>query len=264
MICEIYDATLQGTKSEGSAVSSYTLHTPLLPSWRRLRKLFGRHSDLSILRALEYELLEQTRLSGRILDFGGGSNANYRDLMREWSAGCVYETANIDPDINPSHLIAPGQSLPIDDNAYDIVITLNTLEHVYEVEAALRELLRVLKPDGNLVATVPFLFRIHGHPDDFLRGTPSWWGKTLTGIGFVEVIITPLLWGPMSTGLSVAGVPGPFKRLRTHLALLLDMLYARRHCRGQQHYSGELAQTLSNAPLGFLITARKPRECRAQ
>jgi SAM-dependent methyltransferase len=243
--------------SGADATHRYTLHPPLLPSWHRFRKLFSQGPDLSILRALEYELLEQMQFSGRILDFGGGRNANYREHMRQWMSGCVYETANIDAEIRPTYLIEAGQSLSISDNSYDIVITLNTLEHIFDIEAALRELLRVLMPGGQLVATVPFLFRIHGHPDDFLRGTPSWWERTLSGIGFAEIGITPLLWGPLSTGLSVAGIPGPFKRWRMRLALVLDMLYASRRCRGQQYYSGELAQTVCNSPLGFLITARK-------
>jgi SAM-dependent methyltransferase len=238
----------------------YTVQAPLLPNWHRFRSLFGGSTDLSVLRALEYELLGQTQLSGRILDFGGGSNSNYRDLMQEWTAGCAYETANIDRTIGPTHLIAPGQPLPIESNSFDTVITLNTLEHIFEVEEALRELLRALKPEGRLVATVPFLFRIHGHPDDFLRGTPSWWGRTLGRIGFTEIVMTPLLWGPMSTGLSVAGIPGPLKRLRMQVALLLDLLYARRLYRyDQERYSGAAGEVICNAPLGFLITARKPQ-----
>jgi len=236
----------------------FSLQLPLLPSWRRFRSLFGGRADLSVLRTLEYELLGQIRLSGRILDFGGGSHANYRDRMREWTDGCVYETANIDPAIKPTYLITPGQPLPISGNAFDIVITLNTLEHIYQIEGVLRELLRVLKPEGKFVATVPFLFRIHGHPDDFLRGTPSWWGATLGRIGFSEIVITPLLWGPMSTGLSVAGIPGPLKRMRMHAALLLDMIYARRSCSGDGlYYGGDVGESLCNAPLGFMIAAKK-------
>jgi SAM-dependent methyltransferase len=233
---------------------------PLLPSWNRFRKLFGGSAELSVLRALEYEILGQMKYSGKILDFGGGRNSNYRDRMQEWTAGCTYETANIDRAIEPTYLIEPGQPLPVESNTFDIVITLNTLEHIFEVQQALQELLRVLKPEGELVATVPFLFRIHGHPDDFLRGTPSWWGRTLERIGFSKIVMTPLLWGPMSTGLSVAGIPGPLKRARMRAALLLDWLYARRLYRyDRKRYTGAVGMAICNAPLGFLISARKPR-----
>jgi SAM-dependent methyltransferase len=227
---------------------THQLEQPLLPTWRRLRALFNNGEDLSLLRALEYEMLATMRFSGRVLDFGGGSKANYRERMGVWMAGCTYETANIDPRIAPTYLIGSEDSLPIQDDCFDAVITLNTLEHIYEIEKVLRELARVLKQGGAFIATVPFLFRIHGHPDDFLRGTPTWWGKTLTRAGFCNIVITPLLWGPMSTGLSVVGIPGPLKRLRMYAALVLDLLYARR-LRAQG--------TLCNAPLGFLISASK-------
>ena len=241
-------------------VSSCKIQYPLKPSWQRFRKLFGGYSDLSVLRALEYEILEELDLSGRVLDFGGGANANYQTLMVKWLNSCIYETANIDPSIRPTYLISPGQPLPITEGAFDRVVTLNTLEHIYNVHGALSELFRVLKPGGGLIATVPFLFRIHGHPDDFLRGTPSWWGNTLTELGYVNVKITPLLWGPMSTGLSVAGIPGPFKRLRMKLALILDIVYLRWVSRGspESHLFGAAGDTLCNAPLGFLIEAIKP------
>jgi SAM-dependent methyltransferase len=242
------------------SMSSCKIQYPLQPSWERFRKLFKGYSDLSVLRALEYEILEQLELTGRLLDFGGGANANYQTLMGKWMNGCIYETANIDPSIRPTYLISPGQSLPIAERAFDGVVTLNTLEHIYDVHGALRELYRVLKPGGGLIATVPFLFRIHGHPDDFLRGTPSWWGRTLTDLGYADVKITPLLWGPISTGLSVAGIPGPFKRLRMKLALILDIMYLRWVSRGnpEVRFSGATGESLCNSPLGFLVEAVKP------
>lgn len=240
---------------------TYQLEKPLLPNWRRLRALFNNDEDLSLLRALEYEVLANIRFSGHVLDFGGGSKANYRERMRLWMAGCTYETANIDPGIAPTHLISSDDSLPIQDNCFDAIVTLNTLEHIYEIEKVLRELARVLKQGGAFIATVPFLFRIHGHPDDFLRGTPTWWGKTLTRVGFCNVVITPLLWGPMSTGLSVVGIPGPLKRLRMYAALVLDLLYARRlGTQDSLRYSGAVGETLCNAPLGFLISASKAKD----
>lgn len=240
------------------AAYRYNIHSPLLPSWKRYKALFGRTTGLSVLRTLEYELLAKIQFAGRILDFGGGSKSNYHTHIEQWMRGCTYESANIDTRIGPTYLIKPGQHLPMADDRYDYVISLNTLEHIFDVEASLCELHRVLANGGRLVVTVPFLFPIHGHPDDFLRATPSWWGRILSTTGFADIEITPLLWGPFSTGLSLSGIPGPLKQWRMRATLLLDMLYARRRwCRGQAHYTGELAQAVSRSPLGLLIFARK-------
>lgn len=102
------------------SMSSCKIQYPLQPSCERFRKLFKGYSDLSVLRALEYEILEQLELTGRLLDFGGGANANYQTLMGKWMNGCIYETANIDPSIRPTYLISPGQSLPIAEGAAPI------------------------------------------------------------------------------------------------------------------------------------------------
>lgn len=233
---------------------------PLEPSWQRFCNLFVGRSELSVLRILEYEILERVEVDGRVLDFGGGANAHYGKLMDKWRAACVYETANIDPFIRPTYLISPGRPLPMADSTFDAVVTLNTLEHIYDTHGALRELFRVMKPGGRLTVTVPFLFRIHGHPDDFFRGTPSWWAHALTDLGYIDIKITPLLWGPMSTALSVVGIPGPFKRLRMKMALLLDILYVKWMNRGnsQPRFSGVVGSNVCSAPLGFLVEAVKP------
>jgi hypothetical protein len=72
---------------------------------------------------------------------------------------------------------------------------------------------------------VPFIFRVHGHPDDYLRGTPSFWNKFLDAEGFTNVETEALNWGPFSTAAMMSGLPGPFKILRRNVALLLDIAY---------------------------------------
>lgn len=245
--------------SEARSMAGYVLNPPPLPTWRRYRSLFSRPQSLSLLRSLEYEILSKIPISGRLLDFGGGDRANYPHLINYWRNVCRYESANIDPGIAPTYLLLPGQPLPIPDDSFDAVVTLNTLEHIYDVKQALAELLRVLRPEGRIIITVPFLFRIHGHPDDFFRATPSWWSKTLNLVGFTAIAVTPLLWGPMSTSVSVVDTPAPLRRLRLHGALLLDLLYAvLRYPADEQRYVGPVGAAICNAPLGFFITAMKP------
>lgn len=43
------------------------------------------------------------------------------------------------------------------DNVFDVILNFDVLEHVPDVDSALKEIYRVLKPRGNLLLSVPFL-----------------------------------------------------------------------------------------------------------
>lgn len=203
------------------------------PSFARYRHLFLRSKDKSILRCLEYERLSQLGLTGRVLDFGGGSKSNYSKEIVNWGnpeQGYIYESANIDPKIEPTYLINKGGTVPVEADRYDVVISLNTFEHVDNLSRTFDEVSRVLKTGGRLIFIVPFIFRVHGHPNDYFRGTASFWEKFLKVYGFGEIEIETMNWGPFSTALTVSGSPGPFKTQRRNLALLMDVIYfARKH-----------------------------------
>ena len=90
---------------------------------------------------------------------------------------------------NPKYIIDESGQIPVPDEQYEYVLSLNTLEHIYDIYFALKEIYRVLKPNGEIVFTVPFIFRTHGHPNDYFRGAASWWNKTLNQIGFDSIAI---------------------------------------------------------------------------
>jgi SAM-dependent methyltransferase len=46
-------------------------------------------------------------------------------------------------------------NLPFTDNAFDLVVSCETIEHVPDVNAAVREMFRVTKPGGQLILTTP-------------------------------------------------------------------------------------------------------------
>jgi SAM-dependent methyltransferase len=66
---------------------------------------------------------------------------------------------------------ADARSLPIADHTADVVTLLEVLEHVDGHEIALQEVSRVLKADGRLFLSVPFIYPIHDAPWDFQRFT---------------------------------------------------------------------------------------------
>lgn len=66
---------------------------------------------------------------------------------------------------------ALGHALPFKDDAFDVVLCTEVLEHVPEPEAVLREIKRVLRRGGRLILTTPFLVPLHEEPYDFYRYT---------------------------------------------------------------------------------------------
>ncbi|MGB6055996.1 MAG: class I SAM-dependent methyltransferase [Burkholderiaceae bacterium] len=55
-----------------------------------------------------------------------------------------------------------GERTPFPDGAFDIVVAINVLEHVYNVENCLKECWRILKLNGHLIAVFPPIY----HPFD--------------------------------------------------------------------------------------------------
>ena len=217
----------------------------------RLNQLSSKLSDHSLPRALQYEVLEKCTLKGKVLDYGGGDQSLYKSLLKCDS----YSSVNIDPKISPTWTIQVGDPVPCDDETFDTVISFNTLEHIYDTKSVLSELSRVLSPGGELFLTVPFLFPIHGHPDDFFRPTPSWYHCMAEEMGFSEVEIIPLSWGPYTAAMTITGLPGPLKNLRKRWALWLDLLYFK--LRMQKASEAEVSIYLDRYATAFFVRARK-------
>ena len=191
------------------------------PSFSRCLSLLKEVRRMSITRALQYELLKHYPLHGKVLDMGGGEKVDYRS----WLICTEYYSVNIDDSVKPTWCVDVGESIPCASSYYDTIISFNTLEHIFDVRFVLEEMHRMLKDDGSVVLTTPFLFPIHGHPDDFFRPTPSWYEQMLSEIGFKNIEVVPLAWGPFTTGQICSGLPGPFRGVRKQVALVFDLVY---------------------------------------
>jgi ubiquinone/menaquinone biosynthesis C-methylase UbiE len=51
--------------------------------------------------------------------------------------------------------VAPDEPLPFEDNEFDLVVCVETIEHIRDVQLALSEIRRVLRPGGTLALTTP-------------------------------------------------------------------------------------------------------------
>ena len=122
----------------------WTVIDPPLPSFARWKALFSKHPNVSSLRAMEYDQLSRTPIEGRVLDVGGGKNALYQKHLPK---GIDYVSVNIDPNIEPTHILAPGEAFPLDDDQFDalaaaVIAKACTSGLVDPIPAELREAAR--------------------------------------------------------------------------------------------------------------------------
>ena len=91
---------------------------------------------------------------------------------------------------------ADAEHLPFKSSCFDAVICAELFEHIRNPEYVLVEIDRVMKPGGTLLITAPFLFRIHGDPEDYARYTETYWRSILISIGFrqFEIEKQGLFW----------------------------------------------------------------------
>lgn len=109
------------------------------------------------------------KISGRILDVGCGRKP-YKELFS------YTQYLGIDID-NPGHshenedvdIFYDGRKFPLDNDSFDSIICNQVLEHVFTPDELLQEINRVLRNDGYLLLTVPFVWDEHEQPNDYAR-----------------------------------------------------------------------------------------------
>jgi SAM-dependent methyltransferase len=74
-------------------------------------------------------------------------------------------------DYVSTDVLAVGEALPFQDDTFDAALSLAVLEHVRDPFKCAQELLRVVKPGGEIIADVPFLQPVHGYPHHYYNMT---------------------------------------------------------------------------------------------
>lgn len=101
--------------------------------------------------------------NGLILDLACG-NSPFQDQLKN-RVGCDYVLGK---GVN---VLADSHYLPFQNEIFDTIICLEALEHFHTPEIAVKEMARVLKPNGSLILTIPFCYPVHEAPYDFQRYT---------------------------------------------------------------------------------------------
>lgn len=144
----------------------------------------------AILSALQETLPD---FSGTLLDVGCGYMP-YKSLVLQ-SPSSVKNYIGLDLKDNlyqKPDLVWDGQTIPLEDCSVNCAIATEVFEHCREPEIVMKEIWRVLKPEGILFFTVPFLWNLHDVPYDEYRYTPFSLKRHLSNSGFNSIKLKAL------------------------------------------------------------------------
>lgn len=165
--------------------------------YRAYYDLEGRHWWFIGRRKLFLRLLERRFPPAArpidVLDFGCGTGAFLEQLDRFGAVSAVDADASAvafchERGRDEVRLAPPGAPLPFADAAFDLVTSLDVIEHIDDDVAALAELRRVLRPGALLLVAVPAYMFLWGKQDEIShhrrRYTASTLRRALADAGF--------------------------------------------------------------------------------
>ncbi len=107
-------------------------------------------------------------VSGKILDVGCGQKP-YEQLFKATEyIGLEYDSPENRKNKN-ADFFYNGTLFPFESNSFDSLVINQVFEHVFNPDDFLNEVLRVLRPGGKLLMTVPFVWDEHEQPHDYAR-----------------------------------------------------------------------------------------------
>lgn len=200
----------------------------------------------SYIRQSEMNYLSNLELNGTVVDLGGAKVSDYYKYLR---GDHQIITVNMDSEYGCDIIADIEKPLPFEDASVDYVLCLNVFEHIYNIQNPISESYRMLKPQGEMIFAVPFLFHVHGSPHDFNRHTSTHWERKLNELGFDMVCCSVIGEGAFTAcySLLLPFIPRFMRRIVIYLPMALDKII--------QFLKGD---KFKNAyPVGYFIIAKK-------
>ena len=157
-------------------------------------------------------LKKKLNIKGLTADLGSGINNDYYNYISKNKLKVdQYDFHKID---KKAFVLDLEKKFKLKNN-YNNILLFNVLEHIFDGKTLLNSIKKNLKKEGKLNLFVPFMFRFHSDPNDFMRPTHSYLKKILEQNGF-KVQITLIAAGPMVVILEIL-----FKYLKLNIFKLL-------------------------------------------
>ena len=178
-------------------------------------------------------------VGARVLDVGCGVKP-YFPFFEPFAS----EYVGVDTDNPQADLVGAVESLPVEDASFDLVLCNQVLEHCADPPRAVRELRRVVRDGGRVLASTHGVQVYHPVPDDLWRWTHA---------GLERLFREHAEW----SSLDVRPSSGTTACVAMLLAIYVDLLAQRAHLRRP----GEvLVAALNTAAAGIDGRSRRLRE----
>ena len=117
---------------------------------------------------------------GRVLDVGGKKDNRRGNFIPPYKQVDEWLFLNNDMQSNPD-ILMDLPNISLEDNSVDVVLCTEVIEYIYDYKKLLSEMSRVLKQDGILLLSFPFIYPLHADDKhDYYRLTESLIRKELS------------------------------------------------------------------------------------
>ena len=184
--------------------------------------LFKKYSPLRIFQIIE---ANKIYIKGKSLEFGAYKNQK-RNFSTHLKGEKNFQYTNLKKDkknnIQGANL---NQKLKFKSNYYQNLVIFNVLEHLISPTKSLKELNRILKKGGLLIGSTPFLYQVHGAPNDYLRFTTDYLIYEFKKKNFKAIYIKELGYGPFLAAFSILFPYFKFLPIINHIIFLICLIF---------------------------------------
>jgi len=161
-----------------------------------LNLIFLSFKGYSLLRSYQLNECKNIKLKGYSIEFGA-----YKDKKKNFNnffkGNSKYVFSNVYNKKDKNYIkLDLTKKLKIKKNTFDNIIIMNVLEHLPDLRLVFIEIGRILKKNGNLVGSTPFIYQVHGAPFDYQRFTKDFYYKIFSKKKYKSLVIKSLGFGP--------------------------------------------------------------------
>jgi len=132
----------------------------------KLSKIFSRKGIYPFLNR-EFNKISSSK---KVLTIGAGGEVNL--LLNQYSKKNSFDLVSFDIDKNSKpNILGDICTFNFKEEKFDFVVIAEVLEHLHSPHLAISNINSLLKQNGKIILTVPFIFPIHERPYDYFRYT---------------------------------------------------------------------------------------------